>query len=209
MKRIQRWILLIVILVIVIVLSRLFLISIAEKWITLYIKPEQITSDNILSIVSVIIGAFVTFVFNCFLKRYDETVKNRHEAPYLNFCSIREQSLTGIRNQRTHNSFEIELGKPQQEFRYVYAKIVNTGISSIVNCYIEKKHFPYQIKPQQEYPITFLVYEASRHKKIYKYKFKYLIEDGKNNKYSGTYFLKIIPQKRKAIFYMNKKQKEI
>jgi len=172
-------------------------------------KLDMISTSDIILVVSGVISVTVGFIFDYYLKCREEQVNNQQEAPYINFCTSREQSITGKRSFRSNRYIQIELGKPQREFRYVYSQIINTGKSTIIDCSIAKKHIPQQIKPQTEFAICFLVYEPVKPRPRRKYFIKYQIEDGKGNRYKGTYTLKIDTDKRKASFYIKKKQKEV
>lgn len=209
MKHFKRWIILLLVLFSVYFIFKYFLRAFIGNWIATHVNLNKLNTKDILSIVSGIISIFFTFLSNYFFKRRDEKNTLLQEVPYLNICVIRKQSLTGKRKQKNHKDFEIELGKPEKEFRYVYAKIMNTGKSTAVNCSIAKKCIPCQLPPQAEYPVSFLIYESSKQKDKRNYKFKYQIEDGKGNKYVGAYILKIDAHKREAEFYLKRRQKEV
>lgn len=162
-----------------------------------------------MSVVSGIIGFIFAFLSDFYFKRWEDKRNIFQEAPYINICTIRKQAITGKKRKRNYNSIEIELGNFHQEFRYVYAKIVNVGKSTITNCTIEKTNILNQLNPQDEFPITFLIFEPLKPNSRRTYSFQYQIEDGKGNKYKGTYSLKVNIDKREAIFLVKRKQREV
>lgn len=209
MKRLRRYILFILVLLGVFLAIKLFLVAVLENWITTYVTLYNLNASDILTIISGIISSIFAFLTDYYFKRRDEQADIRKEAPHINISTIREQAVTGKRKLKNRTVIQIELGEQQQEFRYVYAKIINTGQSTIVNCSIAKKSIPYQLNPQTEYPICFLIYEPLKQNARRRYKIVYQIEDGKGKKYRGMYILKIDIREMKAIFYMKKRQKEV
>ncbi len=210
MKHIKRWILFFSISLGFYIIFKLFLFSAIVEWLNTYAKLDIINTSDILSVVSGVVSLAVGFMSDYYFKRREERINIQQEAPYINLRASREQAITGKRFIRNnHYNIQIEVGKPQQEFRYVYSQIINTGNSTIVNCSIAKKHIAQQIKPQAEYAICFLVYEPVKPRSRRKYSIKYKIEDGRGKKYIGTYILKIDIDKREASFYIKKKQKEL
>ena len=209
MKRLRRYVLSILILFGAFWVIRLFLISFLGNWITIYFTLYNFNASDILTIISGIISSVFAFFSDYYFKHREEQADIRKEAPYINISTVREQAVTGKRKLKNRTSFEIELGEQQQEFRYVYAKIINMGQSTIVNCTIVKKNIPYQLNPQTEYPVCFLIYEPHKHNFRRKYTITYQIEDGKGNKYKGAYFLKIDISEMKAKFYIKNKQRKV
>lgn len=210
MKHIKRWILFFSTSLGFYIIFKFFLFSAIVEWLNTNAKLDIINTSDILSVVSGVVSLAVGFMSDYYFKRREERIKIQQEAPYINLRASREQSITAKRFIRNnHYNIQIEVGKPQQEFRYVYSQIINTGKSTIVNCSIAKKHIAQQIKPQAEYAICFLVYEPDKPKSRRKYSIKYKIEDGRGKKYIGTYILKIDIDKREASFHIKKKQKEL
>lgn len=209
MKHVKRLILFFVILLSLYLILKQFFLSTIVGWLTTYVKLGTISISDFLSVVSGILSVVIAFIFDYYLSCREERINKQQEAPYINICTAREQPITGKRSLRNNRYFQIELGKPQEEFRYVYSQIINTGKSTIINCFVANKRFPQQIKPQTEYPVCFLVYEPLKPKSRRKYFIKYQIEDGKGGKYKGTYILKIDIDRREAAFYIKKKQKEL
>ena len=209
MKRVRRYILLALVLLGIFLIIRLLLITFLENWLAKYVTFDNLKTSDVLTIISGIISSVFAFLTNLYFKYQTERTNIRKEAPYINISTFRNQSVTGKRTMRSRAPFEVELGKKQQEFRYVYAKIINTGKATVVNGSIAKKSFPYQLNPQAECPICFLVYEPLKQNSRRKYTIQYRIEDEKGNNYQGTYFLKIDTIKMKATFHVKKKQKEV
>lgn len=209
MKHFKRWIIFLLVLFSVYFIFKYFLKACVGNWIAVHVNLNKLDTKDILSIISGIISIIFAFLSNYYFKRREEKITLLQEVPYLNICGVRKQSITGKRKQKNHNSFEVELGKPEKEFRYVYAKIINTGKSTAVKCSIAKKCIPCQLPPQAEYPVSFLIYESPKQKIKRNYTFKYQMEDGKGSKYIGVYILKINTHKREAEFYLKKGQKEV
>lgn len=209
MKRLKRCILFAFVLFSVFLIIKLFLVAVLENWIITYANQYNLNASDILTIISGIISSIFAFLVDYYFKYREEQADIRKEAPRINISTVREQAVTGKRKLKNCKSFQIELGEQQQEFRYVYAKIINTGQSTIVNCSIAKKSIPYQLNPQTEYSICFLIYEPLKQSVRRRYNIIYQIEDGKGKKYKGTYILKIDINEMKAVFYMKKKQKEV
>ena len=209
MKHVKRWILFFSVSLGFYIIFKLFLLSAIVEWFTVYVKLDIINTSDILSVVSGVVSLTVGFISDYYFKRREERINIQQEAPYINLRASREPSVTGKRSIRNDHYIQIELGKQQQEFRYVYSQIINAGKSTIVNCFIAKKHITQQIKPQEEYDICFLVYEPIKTRPKRKYSIKYQIEDGKGNEYIGTYILRIDTDKHEASFHIKKKQKEL
>lgn len=209
MKRLRRPALLIIILIVVFFVIRFFLTTITKDSLITYVELKKPNTSDILSVISGIASIILTSVFDYIFKRWELQANIQQKVPYISISAVRAQSVTGKRRKRSAPFIEVELGKPQQEFRYVYAKIMNAGPTAIVNCIIVKKNIPYQLNPQIEYPISFLIYEPRKQKLHRKYAFTYVIEDGKGNKYKGKYTLEIDLSKREAIFHVKRKQKEV
>lgn len=209
MKRIRQYFFSFLFLLGIFFIVRLLLIVILKNWLNTYVTFDNLKTSDILTIISGIISSIFAFFTNYHFKHWEVQNNIRQEAPYINITTARDQSVTGKRTMKGRTTFEIGLGKKNSEFRYVYAKIINTGKSTVVNCSIANTSVPYQLKPQTEYPICFLVYEPLKPNSRHNYSIIYQIEDGKGNKYKGAYILKIDTSKMKATFHIKRKQKEV
>lgn len=209
MKHIKRWVSFFFVLLGIYLLFKQFLLSNIFGWLTTYVKFDTIETSDFLSVVSGVVSVIIAFLSDYYFKHNEKQMTSQREAPYINICTVQGQSLSSKRYLRNNRYVQIELGIPQREFRYVYSRIENTGKSAIVNCTIASKSIPYQIKPQTEYPLCFLVYEPAEPKPKRRYIIKYRFADEKGNSYRGSYTLKMDTDKQKVSFHIKQKQKEI
>lgn len=119
-----------------------------------------------------------------------------------------QQNVSGIKKD-THISYKpkIEIGIKQEEYRIVYAKVINVGKTLISSCSIEGETVAFLLDTNQNTDLYLILYDSTNSlqdlNKIYS--LTYSIQDVKNRIYTGIYQMRI--ERGIASFHISKKTK--
>ena len=190
-------------------ISKSVLIATVGKWLSAYVDTDaKLSINEMLSYVSSAISGIATIL----LAVYFQDIDKRKVAPYFQISSDSDYPapVSDVKSQQSRNrtnTLDIDLTRPKRKFRYVYAKVKNTGNCVIERCSIARQDFSHALELQKQYKVRFLVPEpllfpSKRH--IRHYKASYRLEDGTINITKGEYSLIVNTISRTVTFKDNR-----
>ena len=188
--------------------------STVGNWITNHVSIEgKLSGDAVLNVcaafVTLIIPGIIAILKWCFKKQPNSRLYMVLSCD--NDIPSQISSIKTTRDNKKRNTIDISIMKRKRlcKFRYVYAKIKNTGECNIEKCVLAKRQIPCSLSPQEEYKVRFIVPEPRyllSLKAKRKYAIPYSIEDGMSNVVKGKYKLSINAEINSVDFYQSKVQ---
>lgn len=179
-KKLSKWLVRVIIFIVSAVLLWFGFKLTEPLLVKLILKLFKVTTEltRFQEIISYIFGIFdmiISMVISAIVQNKIEKKQNLPQIVIVPYQVQQGQNVSGIKKENpNHYKPKIMLGKKQAKYRIIFAKIVNTGKSSIVECLIEEQSISLLLASNGEIPLYLILYGRDD-EKFLNYELKYSI----------------------------------